>query len=139
MPQLLRVDARLHNCHVRRAAPLYLASQEGDQELRVESRVVVHERVLRDWRAVVSGVLRLETGIFQRPANIAVHGCMQRKRNIDVSRPERGVCRHAGQRVQTVKAMCPAPDDDEVAKPGSQGLDQPGESGGVVHLIPSAR
>jgi hypothetical protein len=35
--------------------------------------------------------------------------------------------------------MCPAADDDEVTKPGSQGLDQPGESGGVVHLISPAR
>jgi hypothetical protein len=58
----------------------------------------------------------------------------ERKRQIDVTCPQRRIRGRAGQRVKTMEPMGPASDDDEMTEPRPKRIDEPRECSGVLHL-----
>lgn len=90
--------------------------------------------VVRDGRRIVSTESPREPGIVQRLTDISFERRPQRERDISVSCSQWEVRWLAGQWVEPMKTMRPAPDDDKVAEPGADSFDQTGEGFGVLHV-----
>jgi hypothetical protein len=139
VPQLLRGDPGLRQGGVGSATTLALAAVERGQELHVEPGIGLAEVVMGDCRGMVPQQLLPEPRLLQRSSDVTGKTGAGRKGQIGIARAQGQVGRWVGQRMEPVKPVGPATDDDQVTQPGPEGAEQAGERREVVHLRPFRR
>jgi hypothetical protein len=134
VPQLLGGDPRRRERGVRLPAARRPATAERGQELRVEAGVLVPEAVVGHRGSVVAQELLAEPCLLEGSTQVSRETSTGPEREVGIAREERLVRRRAGEGVEAVKPVRPAPDHDQVAQPGPKRLDETGEGGEVVHV-----